>query len=56
MAFAAVKKDEAGKTPPETKRSDKHSKYIKGIRLKICRLCEELRGDSPSGQAPAKEP
>ena len=24
-------------TPPETKRSEKYSEYIKGIKLKICR-------------------
>lgn len=37
MVFAAVKKDGAGKTPPETKRNRKHSEDIKGLKLKICR-------------------
>jgi len=37
MVYAVVKKDGAGKTPPETKRSDKHSEDIKGLKLKICR-------------------
>ena len=31
------KKKTAQKTPPETKRSEKGSEYIKGERLKICR-------------------
>ena len=35
MVFAAVKKDGAGKTPPEIKRNRKHSEDIKGTKLKI---------------------
>ena len=31
------KKGRRKKTPPETKRSEKGSEYIKGINLKICR-------------------
>ena len=37
MVFAVVKKDGAGKTPPETKRNRKHSEDIKGLKIKICR-------------------
>ncbi len=37
MVFAVVKKDGAGKTPPETKRNRKHSEERKGMKLKICR-------------------
>ena len=37
MVFAVVKKDGAWKTPPETKRSEKYSEDIKGMKLKICR-------------------
>ena len=33
MVFAAVKKDGAKKTPPETKHNRKHSEDIKGIKL-----------------------
>ena len=35
MVFAVVKKDGAGKTPPETKRNKKHSEERKGTKLKI---------------------
>ena len=37
MVFAVVKKDGARETPPETKRSEKGSEYIKGMKLQICR-------------------
>ena len=38
MVFAAVKKDGAKKTPPETKHNRKHSEDIKGIKLKYAAL------------------
>ena len=37
MVFAVVKKDGAGKRRPKQNGAKKHSGYIKGIRLKICR-------------------
>jgi len=37
MVFAVVKKDGTWKTPPETKRKQKHLEDIKGMKLKICR-------------------
>ena len=51
MVFAAVKKDGAGKTPPETKRNKKHSEERKGTKTQNMPPCEEPRGDSPSGLA-----
>ena len=51
MVFAAVKKDGAGKTPPETKRNRKHSEERKGAKAQNMPPREELRGDSPSGLA-----
>ena len=35
--FLATKKGRRRKTPPETKRSEKYSEDIKGMKLKICR-------------------
>ena len=37
MVFAAVKKDGAGKRRPKQNGAKKHSEYIKGIKLQICR-------------------
>ena len=37
MVFAVVKKDGAGKTPPETKRSENTRKKEKAQKLKISR-------------------
>ena len=51
MVFAAVKKDGARKTPPETKRNRKHSEERKGVKTQNMPPCEELRGDSPSSLA-----
>ena len=51
MVFSAVKKDGAGKTPPETKRNKKHSEERKGAKTQNMPPCEEPRGDSPSGLA-----
>jgi|GEM_PF-2559806 len=51
MVFAAVKKDGARETPPETKRNRKHSEEIKGTKTQNMPTSEELWGDSPSGLA-----
>ena len=51
MLFAAVKKDGAGKTPPKTKRNQKHSEERKDVKTQNVPMSEELRGDSPSGLA-----
>ena len=51
MVFAVVKKDGAKETPPETKRSKKHSEERKGTKTQNMPPCEELRGDSRSGLA-----
>lgn len=51
MVFAAVKKDGANKTPPETKQSEKVSEERKGTKTQNMPTSEELRGDSPSGLA-----
>lgn len=37
MVLAAVKKDGAGKHRPKQNGAKKHSEYIKGIKLQICR-------------------
>ena len=49
MFFAEVKKDGAGKTPPETKRNRKHSEERKGAKTQNMPPREKLRGDSQSG-------
>ena len=51
MVFAAVKKDGAGKTPPETKRSEKTLGIYKRNKTPNMPTSEELWGDSPSGLA-----
>ena len=44
MVFAVVKKDGAGKTPPETKRNLKHSEDIKGTKLKNLAAVRRITG------------
>ena len=39
--FLDNQKGRSRKTPPETKRSEKGSEYIKGINLKICRRAKK---------------